>query len=323
MKKTASAPTAVPTATKFWFSRKAACSARPAPIPNAAEQAKGADSIMTSGSHDARAHEAGGGRGEEQRPCPASSALSEKQRRELWRYIAASIAAVELVAAVVAVIYGFMRSGPGARDFAFPWLHWAAMAAIIPSLLLLLVHLADVGLFGARAASGADEEWQRHLPERLQRLYRIARSAPAAVILLGVIILGAGIMTIDGALGLLITAAAALKPHIPAIAAAAAAAVSVISLAVVWLHYRTRKLIAEYRFRSEVLEKTGVIIVDKGSVALPPGAVSDVPYSLVGATAQAGELACLPAADGSGEPGAQEKNAAAASRRDGEASVRE
>ena len=221
--------------------------------------------------------------GADKSPPSSHSSLSEKQRRELWLYIAVSIAAVELLVTVGALVYGFMGSGvtAGQHAFAFPWLYWAATAVVVPALILLLVHFADVGLFGARAASGSDQEWQRHLPERVQRLYRLVKGAPVAVVLLSIVALGAALLTIDGALGLVQDFASALKPHIPYIVIAAASLLAIVVLAVVWLNYRTRRLIAEYQFRREVLEKTGVIIVDKGSTALPPGGMGDVPYAIV------------------------------------------
>ena len=215
---------------------------------------------------------------------PSRPVLSEKQRAELWMYIAVSIVAVDLLVAVGAVIYGFMSTGvvAGQRVFAFPWLSWGAVSVVAPALILLLVHFADVGLFRPpTAGQESEQEWQQHLPQRLQRLYRIVKGAPAAVILLSIVALGAALMTIDGALGLVVDFASALKPHIPYIAGALAAMLTVIALAVIWLNYRTRRLVAEYQFRREVLEKTGVIIVDKGSTALPPGGIGDVPYVLV------------------------------------------
>ena len=210
--------------------------------------------------------------------------LSEKQRAELWMYIAVCIVAVELLVTVGAVIYGFMAVGTGAgqRVFIFPWLSWGVGSVVAPALILLLVHVADVGLFRSPSSGEkAEQEWQQHLPQRLQRLYRIVKGAPAAVVLLSVVVFGAALMTIDGALGLVVDFASALKPHIPYIAGALAAMLTIIALAVIWLNYRTRRLIAEYQFRREVLEKTGVIIVDKGSTALPPGGIGDVPYVLV------------------------------------------
>lgn len=216
-------------------------------------------------------------------PHHFSPLLSEKQRGELWLYIAISIAAVEILIAVGSVIYGFMAANAaGNRQmFAFPWLYWAAMAISVPGLILLLVHFADVGLFRPPSGAESEQEWQHHLPQRLQRLYRIVKGAPAAMVLLCLVLLGAALMTLDGAFTMLMDFASALKPYIPHITGGLTAVLIIVVLAVVWLNFRTRKLIAEYQFRREVLEKTGVIILDKDSAALPPGGVSDVPYQLI------------------------------------------
>lgn len=266
---------------------------------------------MSEHTHHTRADNAGGqqpenasaengkGRTGKTSSTPAS-ALSEKQRRELWLYIAVTIGAVELLVAVGAIVYGFMSSGSDQRAFAFPWLYWAGLAVTVPALILMLVHFADVGLFSPRAGKDGDQEWQRHLPERVQRLYRIVKGAPVAVVLLAIVALGAALLTIDGALGLVRDFAAALKPHLPYIIVALAATLSIVVLAVVWLNYRTRRLIAEYQFRREVLEKTGVIIVDKDSTALPPGGLGDVPYVLVSGDEGASSRAALPAGEGEG-----------------------
>jgi len=223
--------------------------------------------------------------------------LSEKQRRELWTYIAVSIAAVELLIAVGAILFGFMgASGNGAagRAIAFPWIAWGAVALLTPAFILLAVHLADVGLFRAPGGAASEAEWQKHLPERLQKIYRIIKGAPVLVILLGVILFGVGVLTLDGAFSTLRRFSAALVPHLPYIVGGIAVVLCAIIIAVVWLHYRTRRLIAEYEFRREVLEKTGVIIVDKGSTPLPPGGVGDVPYALVAGEDEEKVLAALP-----------------------------
>lgn len=214
----------------------------------------------------------------------ASPVLSEKQRRELWMYIAVSIVAVEMLVAVGAVLYGFISAPPGAAGgnaFTFPWLSWGAMALLAPTLILLLVHVADVGLFRAPGGASSEQEWQRLLPGRLQKLYRIIKGAPVVVVLVGIVLFGAALLTLDGALTAIKQFGAALAPYIPHIVGGAALVLCVVIIAIAWLNFRTRKLIAEYEFRKEVLEKTGVIIVDKGSSALPPGGLGDVPYTLV------------------------------------------
>jgi len=211
-------------------------------------------------------------------------ALSEKQRHELWTYIGVSIVAVELLIAGGALLFAFMgASGDGvvSRAIPFPWVTWGAVALLAPAFILLAVHLADVGLFRAPDGAASEAEWQKHLPERLQKIYRIVKGAPVVVILLGVVLFGVGVLTLDGAFSAIQRFGSALAPHMPYIVGGIATVICVIIIAVVWLHYRTRRLIAEYEFRREILEKTGVIIVDKGSTPLPPGGIGDVPYALV------------------------------------------
>lgn len=213
-------------------------------------------------------------------PLPA---LSEKQRRELWTYIAVSIAAVELLIVGGALLFGFMgASGDGTaqRAIPFPWVTWGAVSLLAPAFILLAVHLADVGLFRAPDGASSEQEWQKHLPERLQKIYRIVKGAPVVAILLGTVLFGLGVLTLDGAISALRRFGSALAPHLPVIVGGVAAVLCIVIIAVVWLHYRTRRLIAEYAFRREVFEKTGVIIVDKGSTALPPGGVGELPHAL-------------------------------------------
>lgn len=231
-----------------------------------------------------------------------SSALSEKQRRELWLYIAVSIVGVELMIAVGAILYSFISANgdtPGAAaHFKFPWLSWGAFSATALALILLLVHFADVGLFRAPSAArlASEQEWHKLLPKRIQHLYRIIKGAPLVTVLFGIVLLGATLFTLDGALGALQRFGSSLLPHLPYIIGGIAAIAVAITIAAVWLNYRTRRLIAEYEFRREVLEKTGVIIVDKGSTALPPGGEGEVPYAVVSGK-PADALALPPAPD--------------------------
>lgn len=217
---------------------------------------------------------------EGRRPGPA---LPEQQRRELWLYIVVSIVAVELLITVGALFFGFMGARvdeSGQHVFSFPWLSWTAFTVIAPTLILLLAHSADVGLFRP-PGDKSEEEWQKHLPERMQKIYRIIKGAPVVAVLGAVAVFGAGLLTLEGAISAVRRFGSALVPHIPYIVGGIAAVLAVIIVAAVWLNFRTRRLIAEYEFRREVLEKTGVIIVDKGSTPLPPGGVGDVPYAIV------------------------------------------
>lgn len=240
----------------------------------------------------------GGGKAESPQPSPQSArpALSEKQRRELWLYIAVSIVAVELLVATGAVLYGFMAPGAsGGKAFVFPWLPWGAVSVMAPTLVLLLVYFADVGLFRPPGGGASEAEWQAHLPERMQRIYRIVKGAPVVVILLGILLLGAALMTLDGALSTLASLGGVLAPYIPHIVGAIVLLAAIFTGASAWLNYRTRRLLAEYEFRRQVLEKTGVIIVDKGSAALPPGGMGEPPLAITaGEVPQSAALRALP-----------------------------
>lgn len=234
----------------------------------------------------------------EGRSASPSPTLSEKQRRELWLYIAVSIAAVEFLIAVGAVFYGFMAYNPGSgQAFAFPWISWGAIAVMAPTLILLLVHFADVGLFRPAGGASSESEWQERLPSRLQRIYSIIKGAPVVAVLLCIILLGFALMTLDGALSALMRFGNVLVPYIPHIAGAIVLLTAIFMGASAWLSYRTRRIMAEYEFRREVLAKTGVIIVDKGSTPLPPGGTGDIPYAIAESGDSAHVHRALPSAE--------------------------
>jgi hypothetical protein len=267
--------------------------------------------------------------------------LPESRRRELWLYIFVSVGTVEFLLAVGALLFAFVNGAPapdGRFLPSFPWLSYSALALLVPALILLAAHLADVGLSrppglssqggengdaraqGADAAQtqggdtaqtlgedaartreetsfGEDRVWQNLLPERMRRFYNITRAAPLVVLLAGAIALGAALLTLDGALSALGRFADVLIPHARALIVCASVLIGVFALGVLLLNYRTRKLIAEYEFRREVLEKTGIVILDKGTRALPPEGVN-VPYALL--SGEGGEAKALPQGGGQG-----------------------
>lgn len=209
---------------------------------------------------------------------------ADKRKRELWLYLSVSIAAVEVLIFVACLLFGFIATPqpePGKiPHIAFPWLSWAATSIIVPSIILLAVHMA-VGLFTPRKAHQQDEEWGKHLPERLQKAYSILMRAPAIVLLGGIIGLGATLLTLDGALQALENLLLAFKPYLLHTLAGVGLLIALFGVSAAWLSYRTRRLYAEYEYRREVLEKTGLIIVDHRSQLINPAdsALSALPPS--------------------------------------------
>lgn len=237
-------------------------------------------------------------------PLPASSALARRQ--ELWLYVSVAIVAVELLVTVVALCYGIITAPPQTGDgfrLAFPWLSWIAAMIIAPALIIVTVHLAAGGLVGNRERSAEeDAAWQAQLPERIQRLYLILKGAPAIVLLIALILGGATLATIDGALTALGHAASALLPYLPYFIGGFVLLAGAITGAMAWFRYKNNRLQAEYAFRREVFERSGVIIVDKGSVALPSSGGG--PLALDGGNATAPQALPAGGALGGGAGGA-------------------
>lgn len=204
----------------------------------------------------------------------------DKQHKDLLFYLSIGIVFLELIVGGVAFFYGVMHAKPAQNglppQFQFPWLAYSIAAVVAPATLLLIVHLAGVGLFRSlRDTRAEDEEWRKDLPERLRKVYAIVQGAPTVLLLVGLMSLGAALFYIDGAMSALFRLGGALEEYIPWIIGAVVGGWCLAYVARMWLNYRTKKLEAEYQFRREVLERTGVIIVDRGSVQLPPSLVED------------------------------------------------
>ena len=206
------------------------------------------------------------------------------EHRDALFYLLIAVFFLELVVGGVAFFYGIMHAAPetpgGPPVARFPWLAWCLAAVLTPVGLLLVVHLAGTWLSRTLAreeaqaaepdaAQGATAEAQEHLPEGLRRFYAMVRNAPTLVVLLGILLLGAVLFFAEGALSALGRAGVALIPYIPWIAGSAAALLAVCFIGHAWFVYRQRRMEEEYAYRREVLERTGMVLMDKSCVALP------------------------------------------------------
>lgn len=194
-------------------------------------------------------------------------------------YLLIAIFFIELIVGGVCFFYGIIHAEPevpGGPPLArFPWLAWGLSAFLAPVALILIVHLAGTWLQGALTkdekaeAAGTDDE---HLPEGMKRFYASVRHAPAIVLLVAVFLCGVALFFVEGALGALMELFHALLPHLPWLAGGVAALLAVCFLVHAVMVYRQRKMENEYAWRREVLEKTGLVLVDRASVALPQDA---------------------------------------------------
>ena len=226
------------------------------------------------------------------RTGPARTPWYAGEHRDALFYLLIAVFFLELVVGGVAFFYGIMHAAPesagGPPVARFPWLAWCLAAVLAPVGLLLIVHLAGTWLsrtlerdtaqasdaVPGEAGSCAGED---KLPEGLRRFYAMVRNAPTLVVLLGILLLGAGLFFAEGALSALGRAGLALIPHIPWIAGSLAALLAVCFLGHAWFVYRQRRMEQEYAYRREVLERTGMVLMDKSCVALPPPDAAGAP----------------------------------------------
>ena len=234
-------------------------------------------------------------KGSETQGKSASSAdKGRRQDRAAWYagpykdaliYLMVAIFFVEMIVGGISFFYGVMHAAPdvpGGPPLArFPWLGWAVAAVLAPVGLMLIVHLSgtwvsrylgreDSMQSGQGAGQAADDE---QVPERLRRFYAIIRNAPTVVLLLGIMLLGAGLFFVDGAFSALMRLGGALTEYIPWIAGSLAALIAVCYLVHRWFVYRHHRMQQEYEYRREVLERTGIVLVDKGCIPLPQNEV--------------------------------------------------
>lgn len=189
-------------------------------------------------------------------------------------YLLVAVLLIELAVGGVAFFYGLthaLPATPGGPPLAqFPWLGWAIAAVLSPVGLLLIVHLT--GLWLSRTLNHDQEirEDAGVLPERLQRFYAILRNTPTVVTLTGILLLGACLIFVDGALSGLISLGGRLLDYTPWIAGSTAALLTGCYITHRVFVYRHRRMEQEYAYRREVLERTGMVLVDKNCMPLPP-----------------------------------------------------
>ncbi len=183
-------------------------------------------------------------------------------------YLLIAIFIIEMIVGGIAFFYGIMHARPemagGPPVARFPWFYWAIASFLAPAGFLLIVHLT--GSILSSSADKKDGETPEEVPERLRRFYASVRYAPAIVILTGILLSGLSLFFIDGAFSLLKQFLGQLAPYIPWICGSLAILLAVCFITHAIMVYRQRKLESEYAWRREVLEKTGLVITDKGSI---------------------------------------------------------
>lgn len=204
------------------------------------------------------------------------------ENQEALFYLLIAVFFIELIVGGVAFFYGIIHAAPevagGPPVARFPWLGWGLAAVLAPVALLLVVHLAGSWLShtltreeDAAAAAGVKGD-SEHLPEGMKRFYASVRHAPTLVILVGILLVGVALFFVEGTLAAILDLGKALLPYLPWIAVSLAGLLAACFLVHAIMVYKQRKMENELAWRREVLEKTGLVLVDKTSIALPQDA---------------------------------------------------
>lgn len=199
------------------------------------------------------------------------------QRTDFWISVMVLAFVVDFFITVAALCYGIITTPPRqsgeAVRLVFPWMGWLAAMLAAPAIIIGLAQLV-AGRDGQEASpqSEREEAWAGKLPPKALRLYRFFKDAPLFVISLAFIILGATLATIDSAFTFISGVTLALIPYAPYFIGGITIFAVAIAGLTAWFRYKNNQLMAEYAFRRDVLEKTGIIIVDSsGKSVLPPG----------------------------------------------------
>ena len=170
---------------------------------------------------------------------------------------------MELAVTVGAIIISITNAQPsssGVPHFQFPWIGYLVAVVMVPVLAMLLVNLVSLGF--SRGARGGEDVNLEGVPQRMQTFYALVRGAPTVILFAGFVLMCAAIYYLDGVMSLLLKLGENF--HLVAIWVVGGFAVAWMVSYVVraWMHYKTKQMEAEYAFRHEVLERTGMVILD-------------------------------------------------------------
>lgn len=186
--------------------------------------------------------------------------FSLKEQKQLFLQLVIGIVLAELALGVGAVIYSITNAKAGPDkipQFQFPWLGYMISALVLPVLILLITHLVQSTI--SRPTEGYGDA---HISERVKHFYDLVHSAPTIILLVAMALLAIAVYYLDGVMNLLLK----ISEHFGEIAIWLICGLTVawvVSYAVrAILHYKTQQMQQEYTFRREVLERTGMVLLD-------------------------------------------------------------
>lgn len=210
-----------------------------------------------------------------------SGAFAPVRKGEYWASVFVLLFVAAFFITIAALCYGIITTPPARPGtisrIAFPWMGWFAAMLISPAVILgSAQYLAARHKLEGQPEDAKEKAWAGQLSGRALQAYRIIKDAPLFMVCFALVALGATLLVIDGAFALVRGVVLALVPYAPFFIGGVTAFAIAIAALMAWFRHAGNKLAAEYAFRREVLEKTGVILLDeRGKAILPPGGGRD------------------------------------------------
>ncbi len=233
-------------------------------------------------------------------PGSLGAMLNEKERKSLLAYIALGVIIVEFVVTVVAILHGItnMQTMPdGTMEYTFPWKAYLVSVFLAPVGVMFIIQIIGMGfsriLFGDPDLTEAATE---HMPERMRRWVGMVQGMPTAILLAGLLLVGLVLYNMDVVMGFLLKLGETAAELALWVGIGLFAAWLISYMAKLWLMYRTRRMAEEYAFRREVLEKTGIAIIDGKTAITADGRMLSAGGEIPGRTIEA--LPVSPASSG-------------------------
>ena len=198
-------------------------------------------------------------------------------RSDYWTSVVILVFVAAFFITIAATCYGIIttpKPAPGTiPTLAFPWIGWFAALLVSTAVIVgFAQYMAGKNSSENPQNKAAEKAWASQLPDKALRLYRIIKDAPLFMVCCALIALGATLLIIDGAFALVSGVILALIPHAPYFIGGITFFAVAIAGLMAWFRHANNRLAAEYAFRREVMEKTGVILLnDRGKAILPPG----------------------------------------------------
>lgn len=201
--------------------------------------------------------------------------LTEKEKKTLLSHLAVGICIVELFVTIVAIVHGVTNMHPapdGTMSYNFPWKEYLLSIFLAPIGIMFLVQLVGMGLSHIMMGDqDLNDMASEAAPERLKKWVNLIQGLPTMIILAGMLLLGALVYHLDVIMNSIVQLGQSFLQLAIWIGVGLFAVWLISYLARMWLMYKTHRLQEEFAFRREVLEKTGIAIVDKKTVITPDG----------------------------------------------------